>query len=95
MGGGWGVGGGWVGRGGGKLVLYCVLGQAVPILDCCGQEGRGPVLSLGRRFQSLTALGRKAEVLYCVLGQAVPVFDCCGQEGRGPVLCPWAGGSSP
>ena len=52
-------------------------------------------MSLGRRFQSLTALGRKAEVLYCVLGQAVPVLDCSGQEGRGPVLCPWAGGSNP
>ena len=49
MGAGWGWMGeagvvdGW-GGGGGKLVLYCVLGQAVPILDCCGQEGRGPVL---------------------------------------------------
>ena len=52
-------------------------------------------MSLGRRFQSLTVVGRKAEVLYCVLGQAVPVLDCSGQEGRGPVLCPWAGGSSP
>ena len=35
-GGGW--GGGWMSGagGGGKLVLYCVLGQAVPVLDCSG-----------------------------------------------------------
>ena len=41
-------------------------------------------MSLGRRFQSLTVVGRKAEVLYCVLAETLePQMRELGAGERG------------